>query len=245
MINHKTLATQFRCYTCIFRPALPVLKITVDSYIRIDCFNNRLTSLVYFNTYKYQDDKILALTTLNYFIQTMVIKGFFQFEIITNVLIFTLEYLCCESTAIINIYFFQELLQVAITHIGSHYVPLDMKGCICHMVEWQIHSFISKATNLGDKKKILWGVSWKINIWAHYVKSKTRCSCVHNSLDISLDKRHTKCIIYNIFVCFLNTFRFATVAVYEGSTNHRSPLNDLNYSTRDLMSDDLYDTLIL
>ena len=26
-------------------------------------------------------------------------------------------------------------------------VPLDMEGCICHFVKWQIHSFISKGTN--------------------------------------------------------------------------------------------------
>ena len=25
-------------------------------------------------------------------------------------------------------------------------VPLDMKGCICHFVKWQIHPFISKGT---------------------------------------------------------------------------------------------------
>ena len=25
-------------------------------------------------------------------------------------------------------------------------VPLDMKGCICHLVKWQIHPFMSKVT---------------------------------------------------------------------------------------------------
>ena len=24
-------------------------------------------------------------------------------------------------------------------------VPLDMKGCICHFTEWQIHPFIAKV----------------------------------------------------------------------------------------------------
>ena len=27
-----------------------------------------------------------------------------------------------------------------------HFVSLDMKGCICYFVKWQIHPFISKAT---------------------------------------------------------------------------------------------------
>ena len=26
------------------------------------------------------------------------------------------------------------------------YLPLDMKGCICHFKKWQIHPFISKGT---------------------------------------------------------------------------------------------------
>ena len=29
----------------------------------------------------------------------------------------------------------------------NHTVPLDMKGCICHLTKWQIHPFISKGTN--------------------------------------------------------------------------------------------------
>ena len=29
---------------------------------------------------------------------------------------------------------------------GQQIVPLDMKGCICHFVKWQIHPFISKGT---------------------------------------------------------------------------------------------------
>ena len=28
----------------------------------------------------------------------------------------------------------------------AHIVPLEMKGCICHFTEWQIHPFISKGT---------------------------------------------------------------------------------------------------
>ena len=28
----------------------------------------------------------------------------------------------------------------------GQYVPLDMKGCICHFLKWQIHPFISKGT---------------------------------------------------------------------------------------------------
>ena len=28
---------------------------------------------------------------------------------------------------------------------GMHIVPLDMKRCICHLVKWQIHPFISKG----------------------------------------------------------------------------------------------------
>ena len=28
----------------------------------------------------------------------------------------------------------------------QHVVPLDMKGCICHLTKWQIHPFISKGT---------------------------------------------------------------------------------------------------
>ena len=27
---------------------------------------------------------------------------------------------------------------------AAYNVPLDMKGCICHFVKWQIHPFISK-----------------------------------------------------------------------------------------------------
>ena len=27
-------------------------------------------------------------------------------------------------------------------------VPLDMKGCICHFIKWQIHPFISKGTTI-------------------------------------------------------------------------------------------------
>ena len=30
--------------------------------------------------------------------------------------------------------------------IKEHIVPLDMRGCICHLVKWQIHRFISKGT---------------------------------------------------------------------------------------------------
>ena len=30
--------------------------------------------------------------------------------------------------------------------IDFHFVPLDMKGCICHFAKWQIHPFISKGT---------------------------------------------------------------------------------------------------
>ena len=29
---------------------------------------------------------------------------------------------------------------------GLHIVPLGIKGCICHFVKWQIHSFIAKVT---------------------------------------------------------------------------------------------------
>ena len=29
--------------------------------------------------------------------------------------------------------------------VYNHIVPLDMKGCICHFVKWQIHTFISKG----------------------------------------------------------------------------------------------------
>ena len=29
--------------------------------------------------------------------------------------------------------------------IATHFVPLDMKGCICHSIKWQIHPFISKG----------------------------------------------------------------------------------------------------
>ena len=25
------------------------------------------------------------------------------------------------------------------------FVPLDMKGCVCHFTKWQIHPFISKG----------------------------------------------------------------------------------------------------
>ena len=29
---------------------------------------------------------------------------------------------------------------------GTHIVPLEMKGCICHFAKWQIHPLISKGT---------------------------------------------------------------------------------------------------
>ena len=29
---------------------------------------------------------------------------------------------------------------------GKVFVPLEMKGCICHITKWQIHPFISKRT---------------------------------------------------------------------------------------------------
>ena len=57
------------------------------------------------------------------------------------------------------------LLQVC--HISStvctHFVTLDMKGCICHFTKWHIHPFISKGTTLF--KSILWltvGPYWKL-----------------------------------------------------------------------------------
>ena len=37
-----------------------------------------------------------------------------------------------------------------ITHRENHIsAPLDMKGCICHVVKWKIHLFISKMTFSG------------------------------------------------------------------------------------------------
>ena len=38
------------------------------------------------------------------------------------------------------------LYSQAISHRQEHTVPLDMKGCICHLAKWQIHPFISKGT---------------------------------------------------------------------------------------------------
>ena len=36
-------------------------------------------------------------------------------------------------------------------HVGDGYfVPLDMKGCICHFTKWRIHPFISKGTTSSD-----------------------------------------------------------------------------------------------
>ena len=32
--------------------------------------------------------------------------------------------------------------------ILTHIVPLDMEGCICHFVKWQMHPFISKGKAL-------------------------------------------------------------------------------------------------
>ena len=39
----------------------------------------------------------------------------------------------------------------------DQFVPLDMKGCICHFTKWQIHHFISEGTNnwyLDKREKI-------------------------------------------------------------------------------------------
>ena len=66
------------------------------------------------------------------------------------------------------------LLQVC--HISStvctHFVTLDMKGCICHFTKWQIHPFISKGTILF--KSILWltvGPYWNLaEVQKHRVK---------------------------------------------------------------------------
>ena len=46
-------------------------------------------------------------------------------------------------------------------------VPLDMKGCICHFVKWQIRPFISKGTKLHAPRPIirLHNYSQLINIW--------------------------------------------------------------------------------
>ena len=33
-------------------------------------------------------------------------------------------------------------------------VPLDMKGCICHFVKWQMHPFISKKTSYSDDEEV-------------------------------------------------------------------------------------------
>ena len=35
--------------------------------------------------------------------------------------------------------------QTLVRHHGQHNVTLEMKGCICHLVKWQIHPFISKG----------------------------------------------------------------------------------------------------
>ena len=32
--------------------------------------------------------------------------------------------------------------------LTTYYVTLDMKGCICHFVKWQIHPFMSKGTKM-------------------------------------------------------------------------------------------------
>ena len=34
-----------------------------------------------------------------------------------------------------------------VSFLCTNIVPLDMKGCICHFVRWQIHPFISNGTN--------------------------------------------------------------------------------------------------
>ena len=36
---------------------------------------------------------------------------------------------------------------VVLSFLCTNIVPLDMKGCICHFVRWQIHPFISNGTN--------------------------------------------------------------------------------------------------
>ena len=40
--------------------------------------------------------------------------------------------------------------------------PLDMKGCICHFVKWQIHPFISKGTIY--KNRLFW-LSFVAMVW--------------------------------------------------------------------------------
>ena len=49
-----------------------------------------------------------------------------------------------------NIYIYEKLKSSKLDYLfnwassASYFVPLDMKGCICHYVKWQTHPFISK-----------------------------------------------------------------------------------------------------
>ena len=47
-------------------------------------------------------------------------------------------------------------------------LPLDMKGCICHFVKWQIHPFLSKETY----SRTLSGSRVNINIKYDYLTQK-------------------------------------------------------------------------
>ena len=59
----------------------------------------------------------------------------------------------------------------AISFLYKYIVPLDMKGCICHFIKWQIHPFISKGTTCHGLHRELstpyfryrlmrWQISW-------------------------------------------------------------------------------------
>ena len=50
------------------------------------------------------------------------------------------------SMVYFKILIFQRCEVLGNNHLTNIIVPLDMKGCICHFVKWQIHPSISKGT---------------------------------------------------------------------------------------------------
>ena len=59
----------------------------------------------------------------------------------------------------------------------THIVALDMKGCICHFVKWQIHPFISKgmtSSSSGSSGKLQFVIDNKLTAMKQHVSS-ARC----------------------------------------------------------------------
>ena len=58
---------------------------------------------------------------------------------------------CVAKTGCLSLASITEYLLVLSEHRyvwRQHFVPLDMKWCICHFVKWQIHPFISKGPTI-------------------------------------------------------------------------------------------------